>query len=324
MINNLTIQHFKSIRDLTLPCRRVNVLIGEPNTGKTNILEALALLSPHTIRQIPGTLRVSLPVDLFWDQNLSQAIMVGASGGQIWITPQENGLLGVQRRATESGRTQYFILDENWDCGQTLGSPVIEGVRYFLFDGSSPHNSGESAILEPPFGQNIANLLYASKEARKSSAGFFQKSGFRLNVDFTHRRLLLSKEVDDTLISFPYSSTSETLRRMVFYHLAVETGGGQILVFDEPEAHSFPPFTKNFAERIALDDRGTQYFLTTHSPYMLDSLLAKTPAGDLNIVLCRMENFETKAYPLNDAQKAKLMEWSMDSFFNFDRLLEEA
>jgi hypothetical protein len=43
----------------------------------------------------------------------------------------------------------------------------------------------------------------------------------------------------------------------------------------------------------------------------------------LNVVLCRMENFETKAYQLNQEQIVQLMDWSMDAFFNFDRLLPE-
>jgi AAA15 family ATPase/GTPase len=45
MITKLGIKNFKSIKDLELDCKRVNVFIGEPNTGKSNILEALGLLS---------------------------------------------------------------------------------------------------------------------------------------------------------------------------------------------------------------------------------------------------------------------------------------
>lgn len=41
MIGNLGIRNFKSIKDLDLDCRRVNLFIGEPNTGKSNILEVL-------------------------------------------------------------------------------------------------------------------------------------------------------------------------------------------------------------------------------------------------------------------------------------------
>ncbi len=45
MIQHLAIERFKSILSLSLPCRKVNVFIGAPDTGKTNILEALYLLS---------------------------------------------------------------------------------------------------------------------------------------------------------------------------------------------------------------------------------------------------------------------------------------
>src|SRR5256885_14258235 len=43
MIRNLHISNYKSIKQLDLNCERINILIGEPNTGKSNILEALDL-----------------------------------------------------------------------------------------------------------------------------------------------------------------------------------------------------------------------------------------------------------------------------------------
>ena len=45
MITKLSVSNFKSIRQLDIDCKKVNLFIGEPNTGKSNILEALALLS---------------------------------------------------------------------------------------------------------------------------------------------------------------------------------------------------------------------------------------------------------------------------------------
>ncbi|MBX2929960.1 MAG: AAA family ATPase [Saprospiraceae bacterium] len=44
IIPKLHIRHFKSIKDLTLDCDRINVFIGRPNAGKSNILEAISLL----------------------------------------------------------------------------------------------------------------------------------------------------------------------------------------------------------------------------------------------------------------------------------------
>ncbi len=37
MIETLEIHNFKSIKDLTLPCKRFNVFVGEPNTGKSKV-----------------------------------------------------------------------------------------------------------------------------------------------------------------------------------------------------------------------------------------------------------------------------------------------
>ncbi|HSV99641.1 MAG TPA: AAA family ATPase [Sedimentisphaerales bacterium] len=42
MITRLSITNFKSIRQLDLDCKKVNVFIGEPNTGKSNIQETMA------------------------------------------------------------------------------------------------------------------------------------------------------------------------------------------------------------------------------------------------------------------------------------------
>ena len=43
-IKSVSIKNFKSVKSVTLSdCRRINVLIGRPNVGKSNILEALAL-----------------------------------------------------------------------------------------------------------------------------------------------------------------------------------------------------------------------------------------------------------------------------------------
>jgi AAA15 family ATPase/GTPase len=45
MIRNLSIKIFKFIKDLNPLTKRINLFIGETNTGKSNILETLGLLS---------------------------------------------------------------------------------------------------------------------------------------------------------------------------------------------------------------------------------------------------------------------------------------
>lgn len=43
MIQQIRMQNYKSLADLTLDLGRINVLIGENGSGKTNVLEAVAL-----------------------------------------------------------------------------------------------------------------------------------------------------------------------------------------------------------------------------------------------------------------------------------------
>lgn len=52
MINNLRISNFKSIKDVAFPCKKLNVFIGEPNSGKSNIIEAIALKSQNAFGRI--------------------------------------------------------------------------------------------------------------------------------------------------------------------------------------------------------------------------------------------------------------------------------
>jgi AAA15 family ATPase/GTPase len=46
LMKYVNIHNFKSISDLELEdCRRINLFIGYPNVGKSNVLEALSLFS---------------------------------------------------------------------------------------------------------------------------------------------------------------------------------------------------------------------------------------------------------------------------------------
>ena len=45
-IHHIDIKNFKSIKDCEIPnCKRINLFIGRPNVGKSNIIEALSLFS---------------------------------------------------------------------------------------------------------------------------------------------------------------------------------------------------------------------------------------------------------------------------------------
>lgn len=326
MIQTLSIRNFKSIREWGLECRRVNVVIGEPNTGKTNVLEALALRSAGALLKFGEVLRVSSIADLHLNQDIGNPIQIAVNGSTLRFNLGPEETLAVLDQPNGGGHQAYRLNKQLGVLPESISlkDPALgESIRYYLFKSLTEFPGEEESSLSDPFGENLFRLLYSNKAARLVASQFFDDTGFRLNLDVSENKLKISKLADELLISLPYRSSSETLRRMIFFSLALETNTNRVLLFDEPEAHAFPPYTKTLAERIALDERGNQFFLTTHSPYMLDSLLSKTPASELNVLLCRMEGFETKVHPLDQEQIDQLKDWSMDAFFNFDRLLPE-
>jgi len=94
-IHTLRIQNFKSIKDVTMQPRRVNLIIGMPNVGKSNILEAMSLLGAglYDDRKIflSDVLRYETISNLFYDNDTSQAIAVEASTGSAVICANDMG-----------------------------------------------------------------------------------------------------------------------------------------------------------------------------------------------------------------------------------------
>ncbi|MHA1603886.1 MAG: AAA family ATPase, partial [Candidatus Freyarchaeota archaeon] len=122
-------------------------------------------------------------------------------------------------------------------------------------------------------------------------------------------------------ISFPYSLASETLQRIVFFTVAVNSNRDSVLVFEEPEAHAFPYYTKFLAEKIALDT-SNQYFISTHNPYFLLSILEKAPKDDVRIYITYLKNYQTKTKPLREEEIEEIMDREIDVFLNIERFLE--
>lgn len=80
VINTLHIQNFKSIRSALLHPRRVNLIIGQPNAGKSTLLEAMSLLGsvPYDQKKkfLGSFVRYEKPRQLFHDNLTANTIKV--------------------------------------------------------------------------------------------------------------------------------------------------------------------------------------------------------------------------------------------------------
>ena len=95
-----------------------------------------------------------------------------------------------------------------------------------------------------------------------------------------------------------------------------------MLLFEEPEANTFPFYTKYLAELIALEE-SNEYFIATHNPYLLLSLVEKTPMDQIAVFLTYMENYETKLRQFSNEELSDLIDLGSSTFFNLDKFSPE-
>jgi AAA15 family ATPase/GTPase len=164
-------------------------------------------------------------------------------------------------------------------------------------------------------------VVYSSETLRKTVGEFFQKYQLKLVLKPQDRVFELQRQADDLVFSFPYALASDTLRRVIFYTVAMASNKDSVLVFEEPESNAFPYYTKYLGERIALDETN-QFFIATHNPYLLSAIIEKGRKEDVQVFITYFKDYQTKAKPLTPDEISELME--ADPFFNLDRFVEDS
>ncbi len=375
MLKTLEIHNFKSIKELSLPCKRFNIFIGEPGTGKSNLLEALGLLSFVGTRQydsevaLDGFVRHERTSNLFYDEEASEPMSVQHDAAVLDLAYRGDHYTGGYRdgaeslfeitggyntvsevEASENPRT-ISILSYHFPTATGFGGvsrgrnpartirqqPVISWLRrvpresYSVRNIRSIRNIHQQPValgsrkvspdfLLPPHGKNLPSLLMHSQELRHAVNLPFVERGLRLGLRPQENKIELVKSIDDIIISYPYSLASETLQRLTFYTAAILTNKESVLVFEEPEAHSFLNHTKYLSEQIALDENGNQYFIATHNPYFLMPLLSKARQDDIAINIVYYDDYQTKVKTLQQGDLPELFE--LNIFANLDRYIE--
>lgn len=324
MIEKVHISRFKSIKELDLDCRRINVFIGEPNTGKSNILEAVGGIFSFVYYarfryNAPDFLRFEQTRDLFYDQDLGHPLEIACDSTSVRLEFKDGRFQGPYKEATR----QWASLQG--DHTNIRLSNVVESntraasCKFYRFRTSEKFTRPESDFLLPPYGDNLLALLLANGDLRSVVSQPFASLGLTLGLRPHEGKIELVKRIEPAIVSFPYSLSSETLQRVTFYRAGILSNKDSILFFEEPEAHAFPFYTKHLAETIALDQNGNQYFISTHNPYFLLPLVAKAPKEDVAVHIVHFEDNQTKVQALSEEDKAEMLE--IDVFSNLERYL---
>ncbi|MCI0693829.1 hypothetical protein L0337_17705 [candidate division KSB1 bacterium] len=325
MIKTLEVKNFKSIKYLKLDCKRVNIFIGKPNTGKSNLLESVGMFSlPYVNEYLRNIVRFENLTNLFYDHDVNEKIEIAADQNSFEIEFQSGNYILCQQ--DKSGDFKLRIDFDYVGKGQIKEARSnnlnVLQFRLYRFFKKDIFNSLVSDFLLPPRGDNLMQLLFTNKGLRKSVADIFSEFGLRMVLKPREYKIEVQKEIDDTIIAYPYLLVSDSLQRFVFYFVAIETNKNSILIFEESDACVFPYYTKFLAERIALDE-SNQYFVSTHNPYFLLSVLEKAPQDDIRIFITYFEAYQTKIRALAQEELSEILDLDASVFFNLNRFLGE-
>jgi AAA15 family ATPase/GTPase len=321
MIRRLHIQNFKSIKDLKLDCSRVNIFIGEPNTGKSNIIEAVGIRSlQFSNYEIKTFVRFEKMSNLFYDNALEKSISI-LYDKDLFSIGYTNSLFQGNFQGDINGRTQIMYNFSYNHNAKISGEGITDNaIKYYIFKGLEIHSGLASDYLRPPHGDNLFAILETNNKIYEYASDIFATYGYELVLRSGESKIEIAKKIGRKLITFPYSLAADTLQRIVFYVAAMETNSDSTLVFEEPESFAFPFYTQQLAEKIGAYN-SNQFFITTHNPYFLMSIIEKTPIEELRVYITYYENYETKVKLLSKEQLSNILTYNTDLFFNLNKYI---
>lgn len=367
-LNWVEIKNFKSIKDLRLDCKRVNIFIGKPNVGKSNILEGLGLLgSSYDMFEpiLKRTVRFKSFSNLFYDDDFLYPIEINSDklkaqiqyhqfyeryfliiGQEEWFNRVINTInKNITALSPKASIDDFSALISGLHSAERValarkanGYEEVEVFRFAIPE-SGKHASGRENVslynpvkvykfrdyirydiqisdyLMPPNGENLFAVVNHDEQLRKDISDLFKDNSLEFVLSKKDKAFWIQKRIDGYVYSYPYLSVADTFQRFVFYISAIESNKNSVIVFEEPEVHSFPPYTQEMAYRMIYDE-SNQYFISTHSPYMLHPFIEKMDYKDLNVFITYYQDYQTRVRALTEEEFRDILDYSTNVFFN--------
>lgn len=329
-INHIEINNFKSIKHLKIDgFKKINVFIGMPNAGKSNILEALGLFGAidyHNFN-IDTVIRYNNIKEIFFEENITKYITVTINKSVLTLSVEEHDPNQIE--PTFVPKFHKFHDDYKFSFGPSnaFESNLKYSVKKYHFKILERERSVKTGIYRSlmfPFGENLSDLLAIDSNLRKIVLDFFKKNNLKILLDKGSNDLKVFREYQDgTVFTLPYNLIADTLQRLVFYKLSILSNKDTVLLFEEPEAHCFEPYILEFTNSVKYDKNDNQFFIVTHSDFIIQEFLRDEESrGNTNIYLVNNVDGETKVKVLAKEKNEDVYELGMNPFFNFENLWE--
>jgi AAA15 family ATPase/GTPase len=350
-VKNIEITNFKSIRHAEVKdCRRVNVFVGYPNVGKSNILEALSLGSFLKDRKsekevlLNKLCRVNSFTELFSDGNIDDPVD---------ITFQKSLSILLKYKSESSLIYKAMVIDnieENvWNDGWNI--EFVKGGQSIRSEKNFTQEEFESFTQDPklhptikkyqflknkfkerdlitslsyPDGDNLFSVVEFNKVLRNEVVKLFENYNLKLSFDRSSNSLKIIKELERNVIYLiPFSQIADTLQRLIFYKAAIISNKNTVLLLEEPESHMFPPYISKMTGDITYDENNNQFFIATHSPYVLGDLIRDVEPEELSVYIVGYDatKGETTIHRMNEEEVNEAYQFGHDFFMSIDNFI---
>ena len=298
------VRNFKSIKETKLDLARINVFIGPPNSGKSNLLEAIYLYGikkryelwsnsgiPYSIEYLERKIIRGLETNvrsIFRDFDPKNIIFIRATGYfPMDVSLREDDILINNRKIEEEP-------DELEDF------PLTILYRYENFITTSDYNLENIDYLLPDF-RNLNYIitkrypkiyidLKSTFESQNNENKFQCKYGICIVIEKNKFKLL------DTVSgkTYPLSDLKNVAQSIQYYilfstailsseYFSQEYKTETICLLEEPDAHVYPILIEEFIDLLKEKIKYTNIVLTTHNNNTLLMLMDRIPKDKLRV-----------------------------------------
>ncbi|GAB4037335.1 AAA family ATPase [Spirosoma jeollabukense] len=298
MLKRVSIQNFKSLKDVTLDLQKVNLLIGPNNSGKTNFLKALELIGPdrkgkkHDVNQInfEKKFQNKINIELLWPSDNedfdSRVIKFFFDVGELNDVRgyYKNSLLGdvilgqspkFPISLSDLEKVKIYKPDPN---KLTQPGPVGTGEEVVSSDASnlvgfldlmlSKYRRTAFYQIETDLHKCVSEFVEIKLDDAARTDELIKLHGRK---DYSFKRIGLKNGKQD--VTYWADELSEgTLYFLALLCIINQPNPPKLLLLEEPEKGIHPRRIHEVIQFIfaLAEDKGVQVIMTTHSPTVVD------------------------------------------------------
>ena len=301
-ITKFSIRNYKCIQDLSVDCRGADgeirqwtVLLGENNTGKTNVLRALALLRPKKTSYRTGLdpvfKEVYMPVGAL---ETSDVTVISSVNGERW---------GFDPEGRAYSEEPFDLHVYGYGVSRYLARTALSER-----EGHPTETLFNSNARLSDFQEWLLQLDYSQKSGSEKSQKRLEKMhdlvrsdlfpgvtdfSFKKDGDNEHVVVVFSAGKDGDVrfeeLGFGYQTTltwlADFCKRMFELYPDAENPLHEeaVVLVDEIDLHLHPKWQRDLVPTLSKIFPNVQFIVTTHSPHVLQSM------ADVNLYVLRRD-----------------------------------